>query len=1629
MVLFINLNSFAQTYIISDAAVNGNTVTTDAGTFYDSGGSSGNYGDSENTSTTFQSAIGEPIQLDFTNVSIEPNGGGCYDSITVYDGTNASAASLGSFCGTADFTVTSTNASNALHFVFSSDGSVNESGWQAEISNPSSTLSYSFENSTEGWTGASGDVFDWTNAENITPSGGTGPQSGASEGTWFMHIEASSPRTTGHNAFLEKSFDFTSFTSSSLAFDYNMYTDKANSMGTLNVQISTDGGSNYTDIFTRTGNQGIDWITETLDLSAYDGLNIIIRFEGIVGGGTIWSSDISIDNVIISESGTPKIPITVTADAKSKGVGESDPALTYTITSGSLDSGDTLSGSLSRNSGETIGTYTINQGTINNSKYTITYVSAQFTITDKDTDGDSISDVIDIDDDNDGILDTEENCVIPGGTSPAGDAENWIDEEYAVFGIGENTNGLGYQESGFQQASYNRGIPLTVLDDTSTNFIRESPASSSSPLSLDDKVYFGINPTSAINDGEVTLTSNYYAPNYDAGAGIGCSTYPTGKNSEIRTTTSTEFTSGNSSSAIYIIPERGAITGDSFSVNISFTTTVYAFSFDINDVFDTSDGPTTPTYEIEIYADGKLLAFLKADSFENDGTGTMELYRGDKTTLVNGAINVGDDTEATIGFINTSGVTNVEIKTTIVSGEIDVCARDAHGVDSFAYGTTAPNCTAGDIDFDGDGITNDKDIDSDNDGIPDNIEAQTTIDYIAPNYVFGANGLDSAYENNNDTSSATGLTPVNTDGSPDNSDFTDLDSDNDGLFDTAEVGYTIDSDSNGKSNGDFGDNGLDNTLFPADDFTDVNATIDDPTLLTDTDNDVLTIGDVDYRDNHVSGTPMITQIHQTDANKVIEITNTHATNTILANTVKFSLFSDKSGSQTDVPPNEIYTIPSEILPGESILISNTNIINIADGNDILLLTHPNGLASGTTAWKNRYDTTSSIANNTSYIRSDEITTFNKDYTNTEWIAFVDDNLDPYKDAANGGPERHPHDPLLSEITSANATSNIKLGVHNINPTNRTGSTWTNGYPDRSRRVIIAENYSLSTSLNARTLTINSGNKLTITDNVLVVSEDITLTDVTSEIRLSGTAQLIQNHTSTSKTNGSGKLYIDQNSTVPSTYRYNYMSSPVGGTNYTVATVLKDGSDATSANSTPLDIEFIGGYNGEPTSPIKIAEHWIYTYASSDGSYSNWDHKRSTGTIPVTDGFTIKGPGQAQNYTFVGTPNDGNLTTAIGADESYLIGNPYPSALNTKKFIEDNSNSIDGTLYFWQHAGEEDLISSDISGHYYNGYVGGYSTRNIAMGLAANQVSSNDNSDDSTPSLGSGSYTTPEEYIAIAQGFFISGDADGGQVVFNNSQREYKIEGPESVFFKSNSEDDDEYSIPKLPVIKLGMDYTTVENRKMHRQIGISFNPNNSFAYDVGYDSKIHDLSDSDIYWRFVDNDDAKYIITGVSEITPQLKVPLELVLAIDDEITIQIDEWNLRDQRIFLYDNVTETSYPLKNEKVTLSLDQGIYENRFFITFSEKQEILSNEDNFLNNNNISIFYHTRDKEINVNPTNNIQLEKAELYSILGKKIYSWKFHKNQNQNKKLKINTLSKTVYILKLFTDKGKISKKIVIN
>jgi gliding motility-associated-like protein len=77
-----------------------------------------------------------------------------------------------------------------------------------------------------------------------------------------------------------------------------------------------------------------------------------------------------------------KRPIIISADPKTKVYGGSDPNLTQVITSGSIISGDSASGVLTRTAGEDVGTYSITRGSFTyGSNYDETFVNGTLTIT------------------------------------------------------------------------------------------------------------------------------------------------------------------------------------------------------------------------------------------------------------------------------------------------------------------------------------------------------------------------------------------------------------------------------------------------------------------------------------------------------------------------------------------------------------------------------------------------------------------------------------------------------------------------------------------------------------------------------------------------------------------------------------------------------------------------------------------------------------------------------------------------------------------------------------------------------------------------------------------------------------------------------------------------------------------------------------------------------------------------------------------------------------------------------------------------------------------------------------------------------------------------------------------------
>ncbi|WP_442264811.1 GEVED domain-containing protein [Tenacibaculum sp. ZS6-P6] len=157
--------------------------------------------------------------------------------------------------------------------------------------------------SGDGWIQVTGDDGNWVRKSGSTPSNNTGPSS-ATEGSNYLFLEASSNSSTGQiganaTAILESAcFDFSGKSAATFSFENHMY---GSNVGSLKIQALKNGESNWTDIWSDSGNKGNQWNSVSVNLSAYLGGKVKLRIVGTTGNG--WSSDIAVDDLSVTTQG------------------------------------------------------------------------------------------------------------------------------------------------------------------------------------------------------------------------------------------------------------------------------------------------------------------------------------------------------------------------------------------------------------------------------------------------------------------------------------------------------------------------------------------------------------------------------------------------------------------------------------------------------------------------------------------------------------------------------------------------------------------------------------------------------------------------------------------------------------------------------------------------------------------------------------------------------------------------------------------------------------------------------------------------------------------------------------------------------------------------------------------------------------------------------------------------------------------------------------------------------------------------------------------------------------------------------------------------------------------------------
>lgn len=565
------------------------------------------------------------------------------------------------------------------------------------------------------------------------------------------------------------------------------------------------------------------------------------------------------------------------------------------------------------------------------------------------------------------------------------------------------------------------------------------------------------------------------------------------------------------------------------------------------------------------------------------------------------------------------------------------------------------------------------------------------------------------------------------------------------------------------------------------------------------------------------------------------------------------------------------------------------------------------------------------------------------------------------------------------------------------------------------------------------------------------------------IDLVGESQLIQNEGSIIDADSGGYIERDQQGTA-NAFNYNYWSSSVGpisgntatrgigvsrtNANYTVSGVLMDGTNSASYNNITFNSNYRAADSDTPSDPRVISSYWLFKFYGSSGDYNSWSSLNENSLILPGEGYTMKGTSgsiaiaNTQNYVFKGLPNNGDITLEIdksSGDVERLVGNPYPSAIDADEFILDNIkttetingesgrntvNVINGALYFWHHFG-------DVDSHNLKDYVGGYATYTLMGGTEA--YSTDDLINNSTPLVGGGK--VPEKYIPVGQGFFVSTQlpsgisgtttaVEGGTLTFKNSQRVFVREGytginDGSLFFKSSSKKKGEQTVKRNDNRqKIRLQFKSANGFK--RQLLIGADGKATDGFNLGYDAPMVDVNKDDMYWLLNEN---KLVIQGISDFNTSEEYPLGIKVSDSGFVSIKIDTVENFASEVYIHDKETDITY-LINEDTSfdVNLDSGIYDERFSLVFKPKAQIFI--DNEFSAGDISMNYKSDNSILNLSATvTGERILSVGIFSLQGQELL---FEDINSKEASLTV-PLEEEIYLLKIETEKGIITKKVV--
>jgi hypothetical protein len=378
---------------------------------------------------------------------------------------------------------------------------------------------------------------------------------------------------------------------------------------------------------------------------------------------------------------------------------------------------------------------------------------------------------------------------------------------------------------------------------------------------------------------------------------------------------------------------------------------------------------------------------------------------------------------------------------------------------------------------------------------------------------------------------------------------------------------------------------------------------------------------------------------------------------------------------------------------------------------------------------------------------------------------------------------------------------------------------------------------------------------------------------------------------------------------------------------------------------------------------------IATYTTASDSWV-YHQGAASATFTAGKGYSVKRQTNTGTVSFTGTLNTSDAGVDFVLDNTgnriNLLGNPYTSSISSGTLLA-NAAALSGTQTMW--------IYDQTSGT-----NGGYAVSTLVENFI----------------------------LAPGQGFFVTANIAGGTVNFAEANQSHNAD----TFQKTANTE-----------IKVLISVDGFQNYAK-----VYYLDNATIGFDVGYEGELFGgTSDSfSIYTQLLtDNIDKKYQVQSLPNSDYEnMVIPVGISADAGKEITFTADALNVPSGlKVFFEDRQTNTFTRLDETnseyKVTLTETlNGV--GRFYMHTTAS--VLSTEDIILNSVRI---FKTDSSTLKITG-----LPKGKtsfyLYNILGKEMMTTIF--TANGNKEISLSKLASGIYLAKIQTEKGVISKKIIL-